>query len=448
MTVFLPLAKYTPPPGSLLVVSFEQILIGKYKEAQGSIKGLQTKVQELEAQKAANPAASEGGAGEGGTDPSAFGATIAALQTQLREVTQDKEEAQERARVAAEALESSGRSDGAGVGGGGGGGRGDGGATPAVAQEQHVQALETSLGEKQAQNEQLVAKVRQLFTRCRSLQEEKATAAAASAAAAVEMGESKPTVDAAAFDERIQGLQEKLQSTQRESEKVVSRLQEVESRYRALQSRVGEGEDGALAASPPPPPPSLAVDGDATAAFDAAAAATAAERLADAERRVEAADERAAELARRCEEAEAGQDRAAGSLKEALQQLAGVESSPAAAASVAEQGGSLSQEQLRTNNASLEERVRVLVEELRGSREEKEEVSTQLVAKSVERDNLVSNEYCGEKLQQLSQKFLRERCVSYTSDVKSKISLAPCALAVRQCIAWPGVFSICRSAFE
>ncbi|CAM9116029.1 unnamed protein product, partial [Ectocarpus sp. 12 AP-2014] len=99
-----------------------------------------------------------------------------------------------------------------------------------------------------------------------------------------------------------------------------------------------------------------------------------AEQLVDAERRVTAADERAAELARRCEEAEAEHRRASESLKEAVERLAALDATAAAG------GGERTEETV----AALEAKVAGLTGELKASRAEKEEVSTQLKAKTAD----------------------------------------------------------------
>lgn len=385
-------------------------MIGKYKEAQGSIKGLQGKVQELEDKR-------QSGAAEGEPDPD-FGATIAALQTQLREVTQAKDEAVQRAEAEAAAaaaaaktaaaqqegglgLDKGGAGDDpafgatiaalqtqlrevtqekdeavkrASVAGGGneiGGGSATGNeaaAAVAAAREQleaQEKAHQEALAEKQFQNEQLVQKVRQLLTTCRSLKEQMAAAEASPPAVAVAAG--------------AEDLHAQLDAKQSENDKLLSRLRELAQRYRTLQQEQQDkagGEGGGAAETPAVP-------------------ADVAERLADAERQVASADEKAAELARRCEKAEAEHQRATGSLKEAVERLAVLESaadvaatSNAASASAQQEGLAL-QEKLRAESAALEERVAGLVKELQASREEKLETSAQLEAKAASFEKMV-----------------------------------------------------------
>lgn len=384
-------------------------MIGKYKEAQGSIKGLQGKVEELEEK-------TQSGAAEGGEDP-AFGATIAALQTQLREVTQAKDEAVQRAEAEASAAaavaphqgngpspgeedagddpafgttiaalqsqlreitqekdEAVKRAAAAGsVAGGGGEPTGEEAAAAVAAAREQLEAQEKAhqeaLAQKQSQNEQLVQKVRQLLTTCRSLKEQ------------VD-GASPPGAAAAAAAAGTDDLRAQLDAKQSENDKLLSRLRELAQRYRALQQKeqqataAGEKEGGAAAAASAPAvvPPDVA------------------ERLADAEHRATEADDKAAELTRRCEEAEEGHQRATGSLKEAVERLAALESAAdAGAASAASHAEALvlQEEKLRAESAALEERVAGLAQELQASREEKEEASALLEAKTADCDKMV-----------------------------------------------------------
>ncbi|CAM9324615.1 unnamed protein product, partial [Scytosiphon promiscuus] len=116
---------------------------------------------------------------------------------------------------------------------------------------------------------------------------------------------------------------------------------------------------------------------------DPAAAAEFAERLADAQRQVAAGDERAAELTHRCEEAEAEHQRVTGSLKEAVERLAALESG------AADEGKSEVEEKLRGESAVLEGRVASLVGELQASEEEKREALTKLGAKTADFDKMI-----------------------------------------------------------
>lgn len=305
-------------------------------------------------------AADPGGA-DGGADP-AFGATIAALQDQLREVTREKDEAVRRAAAAAAA---------GGVvhqGGDGVAASDESSAAAAVAAREQLEAQEKvhqeALAEKQSQNEQLVQKVRQLLNTCRSLKEQVAEAA------------QRPPVDgggstAAEGGSDAEGLQAQLALKQSENDKLMARLRELAQRYRGLQQEQQEG--GGVGG------------GGETAAF--------AERLAEAERRVAAGDERAAELSRCCEEAEAEHQRVTGSLKEAVERLAVLESGAGAAegaAAAADEGRSALEEQLRGESAALEGRVAGLEGELRVSEEEKREALTRLEAKTADFDKIVS----------------------------------------------------------
>lgn len=377
---------------AIFLLFLRQVLIAKYKEAQGSIKGLQEQVQELQGQQ--NPGADGDGDGDGakaGADP-AFGATIAALQTQLREVTEAKNEAVQRAEAAAAAAEQQDKGDDA-TGGA------DFGATIAALQTQlrevtqekdeavqraeaaaaaaedgvgtaakenqlleaQEKAHQEALAEKQSQNEQLVQKVRQLLTTCRSLKEQVAVAGGGGAATAA-------GAQAGEEEEEGGGLQAQLDLKQAENDKLMTRLRELAQRYRALQQeqqRPAGGEEGGGAG------------GAATATV---VPSDVADQLEDAERRVAAADERAADLAGRCEEAEAEHQRVSESLKEAVERLAALDAAAAAAG-----GGERAEETV----AALEARVAGLVGELKTSREEKEEVSTQLEAKTTDFEKMV-----------------------------------------------------------
>lgn len=409
------------------------MLIAKYKEAQGSIKGLQGKVQELEEQKSSSAADNTGGA-EGGADP-AFGATIAALQTQLREVTQAKDEAVRRAEAeaaaaAAAAATYSGKgvsSDGEGAeddadfgatiaalqaqlrevtqekdeavktaaaataaaavqkgngeGAAGGIAMGEEGAAAVAAAKEQLEAQDRAhqeaLAEKQSQNEQLVQKVRQLLATCRSLKEQVAETAPAPAQPYGDNSTATATND-------TQDLQAQLDIKQSENEKLLARLRELAQRYRALQQQQQQeqqdkeaGEGGAASTTPMIP-------------------ADIAERLAAAERQVAHTDKNSAELTRRCEEAEMKHQRATESLKEALERLAALEATTnasaaasAAAATADQEKFFLQEEKLRAKSMALEERVAGLVAELQTSREEKEEFSTQLEAKTVGFEKMV-----------------------------------------------------------
>ncbi|CAN0089287.1 unnamed protein product, partial [Ectocarpus sp. 8 AP-2014] len=87
--------------------------------------------------------------------------------------------------------------------------------------EEQEKAHQEALAEKQSQNEQLVQKVRQLLTTCRSLKEQVAAAAggggaAAGAAAAAQAGE-----------EEGGGLQAQLDLKQAENDKLMARLREL-----------------------------------------------------------------------------------------------------------------------------------------------------------------------------------------------------------------------------
>lgn len=295
---------------------------------------------------AATSVDSNGGT-EGGADP-AFGATIAALQTQLREITQAKDEAEQRAAAA-------------------------------VAAEERLEGLEKThqevLGEKQSQNDQLVVKVRQLMGACRSLKEQVAAAAAGTAAAAAAEGKG-------GGGEEVEQLKSQLGQREAENEKLVARLRELAQRYRALQTQSQEGEGGQ---SPPPPPPAAPEASGAPSAGDTS------ERLADAELRASAVGEQAAELTRRCEEAKGEHQRAAELLRDALGRLAELEAAGAAAgaAAVADQERALLEQQ-EANEAGFEKRLGALSRELEASREEKEEVSNQLETKNADLENMVS----------------------------------------------------------
>ncbi|CAM9803708.1 unnamed protein product, partial [Hapterophycus canaliculatus] len=319
-------------------------LIGKYKEAQGSIKGLQSKVEELQ-EKSKPGADGDPGAVEGGADP-AFGATIAALQDQLREVTRERDEAVERAAAAVAAPHRD--RDGAPAFGEENGGAAAA-ATAAAREQLEAQEMlhQKALAEKQSQNEQLVQKVRQLFNTCRSLKEQVAEAA------------QRPPVDGGGAAAGAEGLQAQLDLKQSENDNLMARLRELAQRYRSLQQEQETKESGDRGGSSEP-----------------AATAELAERLAAAERQVAAGDERAAELTRRCEEAEAEHRRATGSLNEAVERLAALESGAATAAAA-------------EGVAAAGEERSALEEELRASEEEKQEALTQLEAKTVEFNSML-----------------------------------------------------------
>ncbi|CAN0402890.1 unnamed protein product, partial [Ascophyllum nodosum] len=248
-------------------------LIGKYKEAQGTIRSLHSQVEELRAHRVATSPKGDGDGGEGDSGPGRdegaanpyFGATIAALQDQLREVTRAKDDAEKRAEMAEAASTVPGERVEEGR------------------EYETVAELKTQLGEKQAENES-----------------------------------------------------------------IASRLNELAQRYRALQQ-----EDEARKAE-----------------YNSAAA----ERVADMERQLAASDEKAVDLARRCEVAEAGHERIEGSLKIALSRVVDLDSlATSATASV----------------AAVEKELRAAREELREAKDEKEEAFMKLEAKTAEFQNIL-----------------------------------------------------------
>ena len=299
----------------------------------------------------------ESDGGEGGADP-AFGATIATLQAQLREVTEAKDEAVAAAAAAAQMS---------------GGEGGHSGGVPVSDAQKQVKELEETLAEKQSQNEQLLKKVRQLPNACRSLQEQAGNSSGgATAAPAPPAGAAGDAAAGFISEEEAQKLRAQLEQTQDENQKLMARLRAAAQRFRELKS---EGL--------PPPSPTSANDDASDNADDV--------RVADAERRVSAAEERTVELTRRCEEAEAEHERAVRSLKEAAERVTELEAAAAAAsaAAAADQAGLSSQEELRAENANLEEKVTRLADELQSSRQAKEEVSTLLEAKNADLEKVV-----------------------------------------------------------
>lgn len=378
-------------------------MVGKYREAQGSIKGLQEQVQGLQA-KQATESETEGGGGDGnGSADPAFGATIAALQTQLREVTQAKEEAEQR--VAAV------------VGRGGGGDDGDTAPpTPApelsAASDERVKELEKgyeeSLAAKQSENEVLIQKLRELATRYRSLQEDQQQqqqAAGAGPGAGVGVSNTAVDVSEASLQETstpseaasvvggsddMDDLRAQLQRSKQKNATMVAKLKEFAQRNLALEA---QGEDGSSPKTPAPAASDAEVGGD-NAASDADGSV---ERLTDADSALAAADDRVAELVRRCQQAEAAHKSATLSLNDALARVAELESLAASTTDVspnmaaAAQEGSLQETTgLREENAGLREKVNGLEEELRGSLDEKQEVSAQLGAKTADFEKMVS----------------------------------------------------------
>lgn len=345
-----------------------QVLIGKYKEAQGNIKGLQGQVEELQTQQQGmpSPAASDGVTATDGDTDSAFGATIAALQSQLREVTKEKEDAEERATAAAAAVTTStgARDDDNGHDKEGGAAAQEEGEEAATALRWRLEEMEKThegaLAEKQAQNEDLVKKVRKLLATCRSLQEQQQQQQAEKAGD----GEKSAT---AVEEEATQELRTQLEQKQEDNDKLMSRLRELAQRYQSLQQSSSEASSAATTA---------------TTNDDAAG------RLEDTEKKLEAANTMAAELTQRCQEAEAAHERVEGSLAEALERLKDLESG-AAVATAAAAAGNDSQEKLHAENASLEKRVGELTGGLEASRQGGKEVSEQLEAKSADLEKMV-----------------------------------------------------------
>lgn len=234
---------------------------------------------------------------------------------------------------------------------------------------------EEALALKEAQKAELVQKVKQLVARLRLVQEKQQQQ---DAAAAVEGAQTASdcgvTVSA---NEDVEELKAQLSRSQEDNDKLVSRLKELARRYRALQAH---GQDLGATASVPPP---TATDNG---------------RLADAEWELVAANERVAELSRRCQEAEAAHESATVSLNDALSRLAQLQSSAdsatddaAAVATAAGDDAERKEKELRAENRQHEEKIHVLLEDLRASREEKEEVSGQLAAKSADVEKLVRN---------------------------------------------------------
>lgn len=181
----------------LLLDAGDQGLIGKYKEAQGTIKSLQGQVEELrvaqEHKSSVKPEA-DNDRNEGGSNPD-FGATIAVLQDQLREMTRSRDDAEQRMAEAAASKEV-------------------GNAT--------VDHIKVQLETKQAENEGLVSQLKELEQRYRNLKEEaEAEAKVAGGSSAVD--------EAAAADERVADMERKLVVSNERVEELVRRCEEVES---------------------------------------------------------------------------------------------------------------------------------------------------------------------------------------------------------------------------
>ena len=262
-----------------------QGLIGKYKEAQGTIRSLQSQVEELRAHRVATSPEGDGDGGEGDSGPGRdegaayqdFRATIAAFQNQLREVTQAKDDAEKRAEMAA--------------------------------------AASTAPGER---------------------------------------------VEEGGECETVTKLKTQLEK-KHENESITSRLNELAQRYRALQQ-----EDEARKAEYNSAAAELVADMERQLA--------ASELVADMERQLAASDEKAVDLAGRCEVAEAGHERIEGSLKIALSRVVDLDSSAnSATASV----------------AAVEKELRAARKELRKAKDEKEETLTKLEAKTAKFQNIV-----------------------------------------------------------
>ncbi|CAM9414010.1 unnamed protein product, partial [Sphacelaria rigidula] len=356
-------------------------LVGKYREAQGSIKGLQAQVEELRTQQVtpATDGDNSGGGGDaGGADP-AFGATIAALQEKLREVSQARDDAEKRAVVV-------------GGSGGGGGGRGKS-SSHGEDWDTRERGYKEALEEKEAQHAKLLQKFKQMVTHLRNLQEEKAQleqrqqqqeagAQVRGAQSVAVDDDSGASSGASTTAEETEELRKQLAKSRTDNDKLSSNLSELLQKYRGL---LAQGQGAAV---------ENASRHDEEADSAASSSSDSGHRLADAVRELAEAKETEAALHSRCVEAEAALESTTTSLNDALMRLADLEALPSSAdggasAATAREEAGRHQEELRAENQGLKERIQDLAKELEISRETERKATSKLVAENAKTEELM-----------------------------------------------------------
>lgn len=318
-----------------------QSLLKYHRESRGIVATLQEQVKGLQAKVATAETDGDGGGvgSRGGAE--AFGATIAALQDRLREVSQAKDKA-ERMVAAAD----------------GGGGKG-GGEDWDLREKRYQEAL----SENETKNAELEQNLRRTMGVIRALRQEKHS-----------------SVD------QIEGLKTQLAQSKADNSQRTSELEELAQQHRSLQAQTVEmrnaAVDSGVAAGLIDEIEELKMQLAQAKAI--ASDSTNGHRLREAERELAAANEKAAALSTRCLEAETTLDSATNSLNDARQRLAKFESSVAVAAAAA----ASSHEEGRVDKLSAE--CGVLQERVNSLTEDKEEILGKLATRTADMDTWVS----------------------------------------------------------